>query len=229
MGGGEFDVSGVGIETLTATSFAGEGLHAFLVEAAHDQAFGVIPFAEELLDETAELAAVEFRSFATTALEDEILVTEPEEPNALLFLVEFLPRRFEHVIFGAIEELFASRGDATEELSGGAGPFGDAAEEDDCAVADGLGGIGDEQIGIEGVALADAITGGAHALRAIEAEELWGGRFEGVTATWAGVLRGDDDIGIGGTLVIEQSADDEGSFADAKGGFDSLSDALTPR
>ena len=52
-------------------------------------------------------------------------------------------------------------------------------------------GIGDEPLRIEGVDFAEAVALSAHALRAVEAEELRAGRIEAEAAMGAGVVGGE--------------------------------------
>src|SRR5262249_1122674 len=54
--------------------------------------------------------------------------------------------------------------------------------------------VGDEQVRLEGVALAQAVTIGAHALRAVEAEQLRAGRLVTPVAVGAAVMPREHDV-----------------------------------
>src|SRR5947209_5919756 len=63
--------------------------------------------------------------------------------------------------------------------------------------------VGDEQGRVEGVAGAEAVALGAHAVRAVEAEQLWAGRLVTEVAVRAGVVGGEEDVlGDGGLLSL---------------------------
>ncbi len=54
--------------------------------------------------------------------------------------------------------------------------------------------VGDQQVRLEGVALAQAVAIGAHPLRVVEAEELRAGRLIALFAVSAGVMGGKEDV-----------------------------------
>ena len=72
--------------------------------------------------------------------------------------------------------------------------------------------VGDQQIGVEGVARAEAVAIGAHAVRAVEAEQLRAGRLVALVAMGAGVVGGEEDVVMSGELG-RRSADFDGLCA----------------
>ena len=72
----------------------------------------------------------------------------------------------------------------------------DRPERRDRAVPDRERRVGDQQLGVEVVADAQAVARRAHPLRAVEAEELRAGRVEAQPAGRAGVVRREQEVGL---------------------------------
>ena len=68
------------------------------------------------------------------------------------------------------------------------------ADERDRPVAETERRVGDEQVGVERVTRAQAVAVGAHALRAVEAEELRARRLVAEVAVRAGVVGREEDV-----------------------------------
>ena len=62
--------------------------------------------------------------------------------------------------------------DALEDVLAPAAHAAQRADERDRPVVEAQRRVGDEQVGVEGVARAEAVAVGAHAVRAVEAEQL---------------------------------------------------------
>src|SRR5205807_10223499 len=74
------------------------------------------------------------------------------------------------------------------------------ADQGDGPVGEAGGLIGDEQVRVEGVARAQPVAVGAHAVRAVEAEQLRAGRLITAVAVGAGVVGGEEDV-VGWGLI----------------------------
>src|SRR5207244_9616630 len=66
----------------------------------------------------------------------------------------------------------------------------------DGAVIEAQRRVGDEQIRVEGELAAQAVAVGAHAVRAVEAEQLRAGRLVATTAVRTGVVGGEEQVVI---------------------------------
>ena len=85
-------------------------------------------------------------------------------------------------------------GHALEDVPAPAAHAAHRPDERDRPVEEAQRRVGNQQIGIEGEAVAEAVAVGTHALRTVEAEELRAGRLVALVAVRAGVVGREQDV-----------------------------------
>ena len=119
------------------------------------------------------------------------------EPDVAEPLVEVAPGALEHrPLGGTVGVGLEVGGDPLEEVPPPLAHLLDRPERRDRAVPDRERRVGDQQVGVEVVADAQAVARQAHPLRAVEAEELRAGRVEAQPAGGAGVVRREQQVGL---------------------------------
>ena len=179
-----------GIEPGALAIGAGHAPHERLELAADRAAGGAAILGQQLVGDADPFLGVRPDLAPVLPAVDDHPVAGAVEPGAAPFLIEVAPWALEHRPLGGAVGVGLEVGrDALEEMPAPPPDLLDRPQRCDRPVPDRQRRVGDQQIGGEVVADAQAVAGQAHPLRAVEAEELRAGRVEADPAGGAGVVR----------------------------------------
>ena len=163
----------------------------------HRAAGGFLVRGKQIVCDPVPLLGVRMHATPGPEAMDDHAVPGSVQPRVFCGFGKVFPRSLEHLaFFRAIFIGFEVERNTLEDMLAPLADFGDLAERLDSSFPDRERRVGDQQIGIEVVANPKAVTRRAHALRAVEAEKLRARSLEADPAIRAGVVRGEQDVGL---------------------------------
>ena len=187
--------AGLGIEPAAMASLAAEDPHVLFQLPALRAAAGVAVLGQELGNDPFERSTPFVARGPAPPREGDVLLAGAPEQGLPHPFVELFPGRFQHAA-GRKPVLALERiRHAAENVPFPAAHLPPFAQQLDASLLKRAARIGNQPLGIERVNLAQPAALGAHALGAVEAEQLRAGRFEALLAVGAGVVRGEGDVG----------------------------------
>ena len=126
-------------------------------------------------------------------------------------LVEFLPGRFQHAARRKPVPSLERFRYAAEDVPFPSAHLPPFAQQLDATLLKRPARIGDQPLGVERVDLSQPAALRTHALRTVEAEQLWAGRLEALLAVGAGVVGGEGEVGSKGCGDVRQGRGEGGT------------------
>ena len=187
MPGGDRHRAGLRVEPLAVAVGAAHDLHVLFELPQLHLALRIAVLVEQLGDDPLELPAV-FVARGRAPGERDVLVAGAPQPQLVQRRIELVPRRVEHRALGQAVLALDRVGHALIDVALPAAQIAPRPEQLETALLERQLAIGHQQRRVEAVQLAQAVARRAHALRAVEAEELRAGRLEAQAAMRAGIV-----------------------------------------
>ncbi len=183
------DGSRARVEPGARTFRAGHAAHVGLELAADRAARGTAILGQKLVGDAHPFLGMRPDLAPVLPAMDDDPVTGAVEPRPAPFFVEIAPRPPEHRPLGRAVGVGLEIGrEPLVKMPAPPADFLDRSQRGDGSVPDRECRIGNQKIGGEIVADAQAVAGQTHPLRAVEAEELRAGRIEADPADGAGII-----------------------------------------
>ena len=180
--------AGLRIQSLALALGAEHDLHVLFQLAQLHLAARVAVFVEQLGDDALELAAILVARSAAAPSERDVLVAGAIEPQVGHFLVELIPGCVEHRALGQLVQPLDGFGHALIDVPLPAPQVAPWAEQFEATLLERQLAVGYQQSRLERIELAQTIAGRAHALRAVEAEQLRARRLKAQATVRAGIV-----------------------------------------